>query len=144
MYFYTYEKFLQDISLFCSLIKDYKPDIILSIARGGVTFGHFVSEKLDIRDLYSINSIHYDDQKKLDTIKVFNIPKIEENKRVLILDDIVDSGETLEYILNLLKKRYPNTKFKTGSLFFKKTAIIEPDFTIHEAKEWIEFFWSKK
>jgi xanthine phosphoribosyltransferase len=28
-------------------------------------------------------------------------------------------------------------------LFYKKTAVIQPDFTVNEADAWIEFFWEK-
>jgi xanthine phosphoribosyltransferase len=143
MYYYKYEEFTQDIETLYQLSKSYKPDIILAVARGGVTIGHFLSEKFKIRDLYTLNSIHYDDTKKLDTVEIFNIPKLPDNAKVLVVDDIVDSGESLKEIMNKLQEMYPKTKFKTAAIFYKKTAIFRADFSIKETKEWIEFFWSK-
>lgn len=142
MYKYKYSEFIEDVDKFYEICKDYNPDVILAVARGGVTFGHFLSEKFNIRELYTINSIHYDDKRKLDNIDIFNIPLLQESKKVLIVDDIVDSGDTLKEILKLLKDKYPKTYFKTGSIFYKKSSNLNPDFKLKEAHEWIEFFWS--
>ncbi len=143
MYYYKYEEFVEDIELLYQYSKNFKPEIILAIARGGVTIGHFLSEKFKIRDLYTLNSIHYDKTKKLDTIKIYNIPKLPENVKVLVVDDIVDSGDSLNEIMDKLQRMYPKTTFKTATIFYKKSAIFTADFSIKEAKEWIEFFWSK-
>jgi xanthine phosphoribosyltransferase len=32
-------------------------------------------------------------------------------------------------------------EFKLASLFYKKTALVQPDFTVKEAPHWIDFFW---
>jgi len=74
---------------------------------------------------------------------VFNIPNLKENQRVLILDDIVDSGDTLVEVLTVLQENYPQTTFKTASIFYKPTAVIEPTWWVKEPKGWIEFFWSE-
>ncbi len=142
MYHYKYEEFIQDLEFFYKLLKDYKPDIILAVARGGVTFGHFMAERLNLRELYTLNSVHYDNKEKLDIIKISNIPNIPANKRVLVLDDIVDSGESMGEIMRVFEQKFPKTSFKTGAIFYKKDAIFTPDFKIKEAHDWIEFFWS--
>ncbi|OQX72998.1 MAG: nicotinate phosphoribosyltransferase [Campylobacteraceae bacterium 4484_4] len=142
MYDYSYQEFLEDLDLFITRLGDYRPDVILAIARGGVTFGHFLSERLKIRDLFTLNSIHYDNTRKLDTIKLYNIPPLPEEANVLIVDDIVDSGETLQAIIRRLEAKFPKTHFKTGTIFTKQDAIIQPDFSCKEAKEWIRFFWN--
>ncbi len=142
MYDYGYQEFLEDLDLFVQRLGDYRPDIILAVARGGVTFGHFLSERLGIRDLFTLNSIHYDDTRKLNTIKLYNIPPLPEGKEVLVVEDIVDSGETLDAIMKRLRATYPATRFKTGAIFTKPDAIIRPDFFCKEAREWIRFFWT--
>jgi xanthine phosphoribosyltransferase len=142
MYYYSYENFKKDVNSLLKEVKSYEPDIILAVARGGVTLGHFMAEGLDLRTLYTLNSIHYNNQQKLETIEVFNIPHLGEKKRVLIVDDIIDSGESMVEILQVLKKKYPSNIYKSAVLFYKKDALIQPDFRCHEAKEWIEFFWS--
>ncbi len=142
MYYYSYESFQKDVNFLIKEVETYQPDIILAVARGGVTLGHFMAEGLDLRALYTLNSIHYDDQQKLETIEVFNIPNLGENRRILVVDDIIDSGESMVEIMQVLKQKYPDNVYKSAVLFYKKDALIQPDFTCHEAKEWIEFFWS--
>ena len=68
MYYYDYEEFVEDIDTIYNKTKEFEPDIILAVARGGVTLGHFLAEKFKLRELYTLNSIHYDDTKKLETI----------------------------------------------------------------------------
>ena len=78
----------------------------------------------------------------MDSVKIFNIPELNEAKNVLIVDDIVDSGDTIVEVLKVLRKRYPHITFKVASLFYKKSAKIAPDWYVQEADMWIEFFWS--
>jgi xanthine phosphoribosyltransferase len=60
---------------------------------------------------------------------------------VLIVDDIIDSGETMREILNVLGERYPDVEFKVMTLFQKPTAPFRADFYSQESNEWIDFFW---
>jgi xanthine phosphoribosyltransferase len=141
--YYSYNEFKNDLKVLIELLEDYRPDIILSIARGGLTIGHMMGEALDIRRVYTVNSIHYDDTKKLNSIKIYNIPSLKSGEKILIVDDIVDSGDTATSILNLLKDKYPHNEYKLVSIFYKESASIKPDFAIREAKDWIDFFWSE-
>lgn len=141
MYHYHFDGFEKDVNTLINLAKSYNPDIILAVARGGVTLGHFMANRMDIRALLTLNSIHYDESEKLETIDIFNIPDLGDSKRVLVVDDIVDSGESMVAILKILKEKYPKNSYKTAALFYKPEALHTPDFTCHEAKEWIKFFW---
>jgi len=140
-YYYNYDEFLKDCKTLLPQIKIYNPDAIVAIARGGLTFGHLLSQGLMTNNLFTINSIHYDDTKKLDNFQISNIPNLNNFETILIVDDIIDSGETIKEIENILKSKYSHCKFKIASLFYKKTAIIQPDFYVKEAKQWIKFFW---
>ena len=142
-YYYSYEEFVKDTKELIHLSKDFDADVLLGIARGGLTLGHFMGEALDIRNVYTLNSIHYEGTKKLDTFEIFNIPDLSKASKVLILDDIVDSGETMVEILKILKEKYPNVEFKLATIFYKKTALLAPDYSVKEATQWIEFFWEK-
>jgi xanthine phosphoribosyltransferase len=139
--FYSYEEFKIDVNTLAKEIKPYKPDVILAVARGGMTLGHFLAEALEMRDLYSINSVHYEETHKLDTINIFNVPDLSRAKRVVIVDDIIDSGETMIEIERVLRAKYPEVDFKIASVFYKEKALLRPDFAARETTEWIEFFW---
>ncbi|WP_331774359.1 phosphoribosyltransferase [Sulfurospirillum sp. 1612] len=141
MKFYSYEEFKVDVNMLAKEIRSFDPDAILAIARGGMTLGHFLAEALEMRDLYSINSIHYEETRKLDTFEIFNIPDLSKTKRVVIVDDIIDSGETMVEVIKVLNQRFPDVTIKVASVFYKEKALMRPDFTAREATEWIEFFW---
>ncbi len=142
MIYYSYEEFDKDIRVLAKKINDsFKPDAFVAIARGGLVAGHFLATILKSRNLFSLNSIHYDDSKKLEEVEVFNVPNLNKYKKVLLVDDMIDSGESMVEIYKVLTKKYPKIEFKIATLFFKERALIKPDFTVKEANEWIEFFW---
>lgn len=139
--YYPYEEFRDDLKLLTGKI-DREFDSILCIARGGMTMAHLLGEYYDIRSVYSVNTIGYEDTQKNESVEVFNIPDLKDAKSVLILDDIVDSGDTLVEVLKVLGERYPDLTFFTASLFYKKSAKIAPDWYVKEATSWIDFFWT--
>lgn len=140
-YYYTYDEFLGDAIALAYKVKEFEPDTLLAVARGGLTLGHFMAQAMDTRRLFALNSIHYDRDRKLDSLEIFNIPDLSDAKRVVVVDDIVDSGETLKGVLALLKKEYPHCEFRLATIFYKPTAVIEADYKIKRAHEWIDFFW---
>ena len=143
MVYYGYEQFVKDVKQLVRKTADYKPDTIIGIARGGWTLAHAYASATNNRQLMSINSILYEGEEKGKVCEIFNIPELGKAKRVLILDDIVDSGQTAKEILNTLKHHFPNVEFKVASIYYKKTAVIQPDFTLYETDEWIGFFWEQ-
>ncbi len=140
-FYYSYEEFKKDTQKLVDSCRDYEPDILLAVARGGLTLSHLMAQALNMRNLYSLNSIHYEGELKLDTFNIFNIPDVSHAKRVLVIDDIVDSGETMREILKVLREKFPTVEFKLATIFYKTTAALQPDYTVREAKEWIDFFW---
>lgn len=139
--YYSYDLFKNDTQILVDKCRDFEPEILLAIARGGVTLSHLMAQALDIRNLFTLNSIHYEKEQKLDTFNIFNIPDLSNAKKVLIIDDIIDSGETMKEILSILNEKFPNVEFKIATLFYKSAALIKPDFCVREANEWIDFFW---
>lgn len=142
MIFYSYDEFVNDIKVMATQIKDeFSPDVIVAIARGGMTLGHSLAVALKNRNLFSLNSIHYDNTNKLDTIDVFNIPDLSKFSKILLVDDIIDSGESMVEIRRQLLKLYPHLNIKIATIYYKRTALLLPDFKVKEAHEWVEFFW---
>ena len=139
-YYYSYDEFLKDSLNLSKQLKEYKPDTLLAVARGGLTLGHFLANSLNIRRLFTINSISYNGTQKLNSFDIFNIPDLSDAKKVVIIDDIIDSGETIKEILKLLKERF-DCEFKIATIFYKPTAILKADFKVKQAHQWIDFFW---
>jgi len=140
--YYPYQEFKQDLKTLTQKI-DQTFDTLIPISRGGLSMGQMLGEYYDIREVYAINTIGYDDTQKLDEVRVFHVPDLSKAKKVLIVDDIVDSGDTLVKVLAVLSEKYPKVNFFTASIFYKPTAVIEPTWWVKKPQGWIEFFWSE-
>ena len=142
MIFYSYDEFAVDAKKMAKQIKDeFDPEVILAVARGGLTLGHSLAVALENRNLFTLNSIHYEDTNKLDTIQIFNVPDLTKYTKILLVDDIIDSGESMVEIKRELLKRYPNLDIKIATVFYKEKALLLPEFKVKEAHDWVEFFW---
>ena len=142
MIFYSYDEFAVDVKKMAKEIKDeFDPEVILAVARGGLTLGHSLAVALENRNLFTLNSIHYEDTNKLDTIQIFNVPDLSRYTKILLVDDIIDSGESMVEIKRELLKRYPNLDIKIATVFYKEKALLLPEFKVKEAHDWVEFFW---
>ena len=143
MKYYSYENFKTDTNILIQQVKPFEAEAIVGIARGGLILAHCISEGLNIRNVQSLRTELYDDTQKRDAITIHNNCSFDEIKKVLVVDDISDSGDTLNAVMNELKEKHQDIEFKSATLFYKKTSIHEPHFWINEANEWIEFFWEK-
>ncbi|MDD5549617.1 MAG: phosphoribosyltransferase family protein, partial [Sulfurovaceae bacterium] len=129
--YYSYEDFRRDLRTLTKKIN--KPfDTIMGISRGGLSMAQMLGEYYNIRKVYAINSIGYDDTIKLDEVRIFNTPDLSDSKAVLIVDDILDSGETMVKVLDILKEKYPDVILYVASIFYKKSAKIAPDWFVKE------------
>lgn len=145
MKYYPYEEFLQDArELFAKVDSQLgKPDAIIAIARGGLTLAHMLSLRWDLREVYALNAISYDGNQQKDLI-IKNVPKIEPHiRKILIVDEIIDSGKSLSQILEILKDQNPCVEFSTAVIFQKQNVAFEADFFIKEPTDWIDFFWER-
>lgn len=141
--YYSYNDFLLD----CKELKKQVeakigiPKALLCINRGGMCLTHMLSLAWNIRNIYSINALSYSDKTQHDLI-LSHLPSFSYDiKEVLILDEIVDTGKSLSVILERMKSENKDISFKSACIFYKKDALIKPDFYVKEPKEWIEFFW---
>ena len=73
-----------------------------------------------------------------------DIPKkLCKGKKVLVIDEVADSGECLELVKRLLKKQRPKS-IKTAVLHKKPGSVHKPDYFIEETKSWIVYPWEKQ
>lgn len=145
--YYSYNDYVKDYNKLINLLrKEFLPDVIVAIARGGYTIAHTLSERLEVRNLFSVSSKLYDDTTKGNDISISKIPEeIDNFKKILVVDDIADSGETLiktvEKIRNTLNDK--SSDIKTLTLFKNKHSKFIPDFYAQQSTKWIEFFWER-
>lgn len=143
MIYYSYENFKNDTQKLITEVKEFQPETIVAVARGGLTLAHAMAEGLDIRAVDCIRTELYDGDIKRETIRIFGECDLEGKTRVLVVDDIADSGDTLFAIMQKLTSENPEIVFKTATLFYKKSSVHQPDFSVNEALDWIDFFWDR-
>ena len=143
MKYYAYENFRDDTNKLIEKVSSFKPQTILGIARGGLTLAHSMAEGLDIREVQTLRTELYDKTCKRDELSIFGTCQFEETQRVLVVDDIADSGETLDAIMKHLTVKYPTIKFKSATLFYKESSVYEPHYWVNVADDWIDFFWER-
>jgi len=143
MKYYAYEDFKKDTNSLIKKVLSFKPQTVVGIARGGLTLAHAMAEGLDIREVETLRTELYDKTCKRDELSIFGSCEFKDIKRVLVVDDIADSGETLDAIMKHLQEKYRNIEFKSATLFYKETSVYEPDYWINIADDWIDFFWER-
>ena len=140
---YDYEAFKHDTKFLIQKTEDFEPQAIVGIARGGLTLAHAMAEGLKVREVQTLRTELYDGSVKRSELRIFDSCELQHLQRILVVDDIADSGETLFAIMKHLQEKYKEIEFKSATLFYKKTSVYEPHFWINEADEWIDFFWER-
>ncbi|DAB28230.1 MAG: nicotinate phosphoribosyltransferase [Sulfurimonas sp. RIFOXYD12_FULL_33_39] len=143
MKYYSYENFKNDTNILIKKVKDSHFEAIVAIARGGLTLSHAMAEGLNIRQVQSIRTELYDKSLKRENITIFGNCEFKDVKKVLVVDDISDSGDTLKAVMEHLGSEFKDIEFVSCTLFYKKTSIYEPHFWVNEADDWIDFFWER-
>jgi len=122
----------------------FAPDYLIGITVGGLVPLALIAKKLDIRNTVTVSAVSYEGtkQKKL---SITYLPKINlRNKKILLVDDIADTGNTLKEISRILIKRYGVKKVKTAVFVVNKNhCAYKPDFYVIEETRWIVFPWEK-
>lgn len=112
---------------------------IVAVTRGGMAPAMIVSRELDIRTVDTISIKSYDHQKQSDAVllKMPDEKLMGDGEGILIIDDLVDSGKTLEVI----HKLYPKAHFAT--VYAKPKGKPQVDTYITEVSQdtWIFFPW---
>lgn len=120
-----------------AILAHEKPfDIIVAIGRGGLTFGHLLSDFLRI-PISSITIQSYTDIKKQGEVHITAglASRITDNQ-VLLVDDIADTGTTLKRATSYLRRFRP-ARITTATLFYKPHSNVRPDYFAKLTTRWI-------
>jgi len=114
---------------------DWPFDIILCLARGGMRPGDILSrifnKPLAIMSTSSYRSDAGTVQGVLDLARFITTPKGEIAGKVLLVDDLADSGHTLNAVINLLKSNYkPITELRSAVIWTKGLSTFTPDYSV--------------
>jgi len=118
------------------------PDAIVAILRGGYAIAKIVEDALGSPLLGTIEVKFYRGLGERSERPVITQPlQIDvRDKRVLVVDDVADSGRTLQLVSEIVGL-YGAREVKTATLFFKRRSIVMPDYYVAETDAWVVFPW---
>ncbi len=121
---------------------DFKPEILFGITLGGLIPLTLLAKKLKIKDVLSIYAHSYDKDTKKD-LEIKYPPNADlRGKRVLLVDEIADSGDTLRAVSKILSEEY-GAVLKTAVIVRKNACTFPTDFSVILTDDWIVFPWEK-
>ncbi|MCC6032988.1 MAG: phosphoribosyltransferase [Desulfurococcaceae archaeon] len=121
---------------------NYRPDVVVAIARGGFVPARLVCDFLMIENLISIQSQHWTEAAKVEEKAIIKFPyKLDlNNGKVLIVDDIVDTGDSVLLAKDFIRKNWNVSDVRVAVLqWISPVAKFKPDYYSVEVREWIWF-----
>jgi uncharacterized protein len=122
----------------------YDPDIILAIARGGLLVAGGLSYALGVKNTFTMNVEFYTGiDERLDMPMILPpVPDLVDfsETRVLIADDVADTGATLALVKDFLAGRVAETR--CAVLYEKPRTTVACEYVWRRTDLWIDFPWS--
>ena len=122
----------------------FRPDVILAIARGGLIVAASLAYALGVKNTWTMNVEFYtgvDERLELPML----LPPVPEligldDARVLVADDVADTGATLELVKGFCGSRVGEVRVAT--LYEKPRSVVKCEYVWRRTDRWIEFPWS--
>jgi uncharacterized protein len=120
--------------------------VILAIARGGLFFAGALGYALAVKNLLVMNVEFYNGVGSTLDMPVM-LPPVPQAvdfsaKKVLIADDVADSGRTLELVYSFVRDYVDEAR--TAVVYEKPRSIIKCDYVWRRTDSWINFPWSSQ
>tara|TARA_A100001037_G_C14705971_1_gene438197 strand:+ start:18 stop:548 length:531 start_codon:yes stop_codon:yes gene_type:complete len=149
--FISANRFLNESFLLADKIyeSNFNPDIVIGIWRGGSIPGIVIHEFLQFRGLKTKSAVittrsytGIGEQSEHVDVDISEkvLGELINANNILIVDDVLDTGKTIEAIYRYFKNNNITGKIKVASVYYKPaTSSILPDYYIHETNKWIVF-----
>jgi hypoxanthine phosphoribosyltransferase len=122
----------------------FVPDVVVAIARGGLLLAGNIAYALGVKSCGAFNVEFYTGIGTVLPEPVVLPPLMDQaslaGQRVLLVDDVSDSGRTMKMVVELLEQM--GAEVRTVVLYTKPRTIFEPDYTWRRTDLWITFPWS--
>ncbi|MFF3750371.1 phosphoribosyltransferase [Streptomyces sp. NPDC002018] len=142
----SYERFGVAVRELAQTIADdgYEPDVVLSIARGGVFVAGALAYALDIKDIHLVNVEFYTGvgTTLATPVMLAPLPDVVDlaRKKVLIADDVADSGKTLKLVRDFCADHVAEVR---GAVIYEKSqSLVTCEYVWRRTDRWINFPWS--
>ncbi|MFX0123945.1 MAG: phosphoribosyltransferase [Candidatus Hodarchaeota archaeon] len=133
------------VELFHLVRKDeYSPDIIAGISRGGLVPARIISDLFlcqSEKPTLAIMQIGFYSgvgKTEKEPIIYQDLPGHIHGKKILLIDDVADSGISLDFAMKYLNMKKP-LEVRIGTLYYKPWSIIKPKYYVEETESWIIF-----
>jgi len=131
---YSWEEFERDIKILADNVKkDYVTDVVVAIAEGGWVPGRIIKNHIKA-DYFSIGCRHHDENYgEIEEVKVYQEidKKNISGKKILIIDEICDSGKTLEKVCKMLKAMGPR-EVRSAVIHVRHSSAFTPDYYLEK------------
>ncbi|GAB2583623.1 phosphoribosyltransferase [Streptomyces capparidis] len=122
----------------------YRPDIILSIARGGLFVAGGLGYALDVKNLHVMNVRFYEGVGQTLEMPVMMppVPNVVDfsEKRVLVADDVADTGMTLKLVHDFCQGHV--AEVRCAVVYEKPQSLVKCEYVWKRTDKWIDFPWS--
>ncbi|MDS1269286.1 phosphoribosyltransferase [Lipingzhangella sp. LS1_29] len=122
----------------------YEPDIILSIARGGLFVAGGLGYALDVKNLNVVNVEFYTGvEETLDMpVMLPPVPNAVDlgSKKVLVADDVADTGRTLKLVHDFCAEHV--AQVRSAVIYEKPQSLVNCEYVWKRTEKWINFPWS--
>lgn len=131
----------------------WRPDFIIAVARGGLPLAGALAYALDLKPVGALNVEFYTGIGKTLPAPVLLEPGLRLDaslgSHALLVDDVADSGKSLQLLLRLLKEEGIPTDHgiatfdvRSAVLYHKPRSVVVPDYCWAQTEQWISFPWS--
>jgi len=142
----TWEKFGVASRQLARMVADdgYEPDMILSIARGGLLIGGAMGYAMSVKNTYTMNVEFYTGvDERLEVPRI--LPPAPDfidlhNAKILIVDDVADTGHTLKSVDDFCAGKVGEVR--TAVIYQKSHSVVKCDYVWKRTDLWINFPWS--
>ena len=124
----------------------YEPEMILSIARGGLCIGGALGYALAVKNTYTMNVEFYTGvDERLEVPRI--LPPAPDfvdlaQAKLLIVDDVADTGHTLKSVHDFCAGKVGEVR--TAVIYEKSHSVVQCDYVWKRTDLWINFPWSDK
>lgn len=140
------KKTLHNIYLNTQTYRLFKYDIIIGLMRGGMIPATCISHELNV-PLLSLGVRSYNDREKTDSITIYqNIDtSVLKGANVLVVDDLVDTGDVMDFVFNTTLSNAQTTQLHSCVLIKKQHSIFMPHYYQQsvDSNTWIKFPWER-
>lgn len=121
---------------------DWIPDAVLGVVRGGLFVAAGIAYALDLKDVRHVNVEFYTDAGETlpEPVLVGQQPHLADlaGRRVLVADDVADTGATLHFVRRLLPDA---ADVRVAVLYEKPHTTYAPELAWRSTDRWIRFPW---